>query len=507
MISPAKGTHERWWRHLGTYGAGLFLLNALGFVLLPVYTRHLAPGDFGILEVLNRSGEIMRTLVGCGITNAALMFYQFERSDPVKRRQVFPTALFSMVVGGGAIAIAMQCFARPFSRLILSDPRLAWAVGMMIWASLFEIVFGVGLACIQVQVRSGLHVTLTVGRVLLAVVANVYFIVFLRLGLKGAIFALALHTAVFGVIVSVMVIRSQGFSLSRNLLWQMLKYGAPFIAGGGLAFILNNGDRYFLLHYRDAYVVGLYALAYKIGMVASTLVLGAFLRYWGAVMHEMTSIDGGGARLGRVGSYLSVSYMAVALPLAIFSPSLVRLICGKTYGAAAPIVPVILLSYFFWALSTVADTSFYIKRKTIYKPLLLGAATFICCLFYWLLIPPFGMMGAAVATLVGFVTFFTLTWYFANRVFPFQMEWSRLAKLLGVCIALYGIGAWIVARPGWVGLVAAGMVVMLFPFALFAAGFFHPSELEQLRNMCHRPRKSAEAVTEADSEIRSELPR
>src|SRR5262249_31142827 len=44
-------------KHAAVYGAANLLLQAAGFVLLPLYTRCLGPRDFGVLEVLGRLGE------------------------------------------------------------------------------------------------------------------------------------------------------------------------------------------------------------------------------------------------------------------------------------------------------------------------------------------------------------------------------------------------------------------------------------------------------------------
>ena len=42
-------------RHSLVYGFGALATKAIGFLMLPVYTRYLTPADYGILEILDLS--------------------------------------------------------------------------------------------------------------------------------------------------------------------------------------------------------------------------------------------------------------------------------------------------------------------------------------------------------------------------------------------------------------------------------------------------------------------
>ena len=57
-----------------------------------------------------------------------------------------------------------------------------------------------------------------------------------------------------------------------------------------------------------------------------------------------------------------------------------------------------------------------------------------------LLIPPYGMMGAAVATLVAYVVLFVGMWY-AQAVYPVAYQWRRVITLAGVAAGLTALGA------------------------------------------------------------------
>ena len=64
-------------KHAAVYGLASLLVQAGGFVLLPLYTHCLTPSDYGVLEVLGRLAETVGTcLMFGGFRQALLTFYQ-----------------------------------------------------------------------------------------------------------------------------------------------------------------------------------------------------------------------------------------------------------------------------------------------------------------------------------------------------------------------------------------------------------------------------------------------
>jgi O-antigen/teichoic acid export membrane protein len=91
-----------------------------------------------------------------------------------------------------------------------------------------------------------------------------------------------------------------------------------------------------------------------------------------------------------------------------------------------------------------------------------------------LLIPPYGMMGAAVATVAAYgVMFVAMTWY-AQRVFPVPYQWRRVVTAAGAAVAL------LLAGKAVGGLAAALALTLAYPLALLLLGFFLPEERRTL---------------------------
>ncbi|MBD3315031.1 MAG: hypothetical protein GF344_04535 [Chitinivibrionales bacterium] len=62
-------------RHSLIYLLGDVLTLAAGFILIPIYTNRLDPGQYGILELLNRTGEVIMMVALRDFIQAYIRFF------------------------------------------------------------------------------------------------------------------------------------------------------------------------------------------------------------------------------------------------------------------------------------------------------------------------------------------------------------------------------------------------------------------------------------------------
>ena len=62
-------------RHSFVYGVGNAIGIAGGFVLIPLYTHVLTTGEYGTLEMINRTADILMLIMFMGIRQAFIRFY------------------------------------------------------------------------------------------------------------------------------------------------------------------------------------------------------------------------------------------------------------------------------------------------------------------------------------------------------------------------------------------------------------------------------------------------
>jgi O-antigen/teichoic acid export membrane protein len=493
-----------WARHLATYGLGQALLNAFSFILLPIYTHRVSPADFGVLEILNRSADVLQMVLACGLFMATLSFYQHESERPDSQARVFPTAIRGVVIGGGIAVALLSVWAVPISHMLLGSRDYGWAVKLLLVTTVFEVLFQIGMLFLQARLKSAMFVMLTLARLLFGISVTIWLVTEWNWGIRGILIANLLHTAVFAVIACAYVIYEHGFGFDMRLLREMVALGLPLLPSGVLMFVLNNGDRYVMQSTRGATELGLYALGYKIGRLGVMFVLTPFLKVWGAVMVRYAKEADGQRRIAEVATYFVLAYMTFSVALAFGADGVLHVLAPASYWSATQVVPIVLLSYLFWGLSTIADTAFYVKKTTRAKPVLMGMGAVVSLALYFLLIPRYGMMGGAWATLGGFVVFYVATVIVAQKTMPVRYEYMRMLAITVLGCALYGAGGFLLSSP-WLRMAAGAVGALLLPALAFAfVASEHEREIargawRQLVSWRQRRMAVAAAASEAQS--------
>src|ERR1022692_3674856 len=98
------------------YTCGSLLRQVVSFLMLPIYTRHLTPADYGVVEMMSVVTSVLALIAGTHIGLATIKFYHSATSEN-QRRVVLSTATFTILSGSAlvyaAFALAMQTAAGP----------------------------------------------------------------------------------------------------------------------------------------------------------------------------------------------------------------------------------------------------------------------------------------------------------------------------------------------------------------------------------------------------------
>jgi O-antigen/teichoic acid export membrane protein len=117
-------------------------------------------------------------------------------------------------------------------------------------------------------------------------------------------------------------------------------------------------------------------------------------------------------------------------------------------------------------------------RRTRFNWIITGSAAAVNVGLNLALIPPFGMMGAAISTLVSFSFMFLFMAWHAQRIYPVPYQWRRVATLVGAAATL-NVVAVLVNAP----LPLAIALVVVYPIVLLPLGFYLPGERTRLRRL------------------------
>lgn len=446
-------------RHTIVYGSGYVTMAIASFVLVPVYTRHLSPSSYGLLGLMLVLYGLMSQVYDFGVTNSVARFY-FDRGDDPEQalRRVRSTAVISSAVFGAALTAALWLFAGTWSQLLTQSASHANLVRIVAITLYLEALAIVPLTLIRMQERSRLFVLISLARFVVTLGLSVLFVVSLNWGVRGALLANAASAACVLVVLLPDYRHLLHSSPSASLLKQMLAFGLPFFPVIFSGWFIEASDRYLLGLLRSHTEVGWYVLGYKVAQVMQ-IALAAFSMGWAPLRYKIYEREDAKEVYRRLTTFYVLASATLTVGLAIFGREIVDVISPRSYAPAATIVPLIAFAYALNGLYLLMVTGMGVAKKTLPMAWVVTAAAAVNVGINILVIPVWGMMAAAVTTVLANVIMVAGSWYFSERVYSIPYDWRRIVRttLIGaavVVVAVYltpghGAAGWAIGMLAW----------------------------------------------------------
>jgi O-antigen/teichoic acid export membrane protein len=463
------------------YGVGNYGVKLVGFFLIPVYTRYLSPSDYGVLALVGTFNRILFLVLNLGQSTALFRFY-YEHDDETSRQRVIAGSLWTVILVSLPVALLALSLVKPTAALLLGDGALYPLVAIGVLTMTCSVLLRLPFAVLRARGRDLRYATWSIVRTALSATLAIVLVVGVHMGVRGVLLSALAAEAVLVVLLLPMIAGVLRGGWAGPEMRAQLGFGLSLVPAGLAGFVLDLSDRFFLKHYASMDEVGLYSLGYRFGEIILFLVTAVQLAWPQFVFSNRRS-----ERPQELYSYATTYYLGgmlfAVLGLSLLAPELITIMATPAFHAAAVVVPVIALCGLCEGLCSVGTVGIMLRRRPLVRSAGVIVAAAVNIGLNFLLIPRYGMMGAAWATLAAFTVQMTLLVYVALRYYPIPYQWSRMALLTSVAAALYGAGSFVPPGPLWalVGIKLA--LITGFPVILWLFGFFQPAERRQLQQL------------------------
>jgi O-antigen/teichoic acid export membrane protein len=298
---------------------------------------------------------------------------------------------------------------------------------------------------------------------------------------------------------------------SPAVLRESLAFGLPRVPHGFAQQVIAVGDKFVLSLHVSLAQVGLYSMGVSVGLIQK-MFLAAFEYAW-APFYYATAREPDAPRVfSIVATYGVATLCLMTAGLSAIAGDLLNLVTHGQYIAAAGVVRWTAVGVLFYGVYLLTSIGLNITGRTGYYPVTtaIGAAVNIGLNF--LLIPRFGIIGAAWANATAYALQAALALVFSQHFYPVAYEYGRLSRALGAALVAYAAArAWPDMSPLAGVLTRGGTVAMVMPVLLWATRFFNADELRALNGLRVRrgaaqPRVPAETTELAGEIVAVDLP-
>lgn len=399
---PKTSIIKKAWHQSAIYAVGTFLLSFGQIALAPLLTRRFSVAEFGSYEILLVTYIALKTLLIVPLSSALVYGHCKCCSTDGERKSLLSCiSLISLIL---AIAILTAGFLMPrWPSLLIGTNSVLSSIGLLILETLalevfVQIALGAFRAAQQPFYYGLVALTQLTGTVGLAWI----FVGRYAMGIRGVFNAMAVSNLLSFIFMIVFLRNKVSFRPKWSNTKPVINFALTMVPMNVANLILSVSDRYFINRYWDLTTVGVYALSYRIGSGITIFIVLPFLAAWPALIYSERDpaktaehVCKAALNLWIVGMLFITVGTSVAKPLLLFFG-------GGKFLVGAYLVPIISLGGLLYGIIQVF-LSLAVARGEIYlNMIVLILSSTACLLLNALMIPKFGMLGAALATVFSY---------------------------------------------------------------------------------------------------------
>jgi len=393
------------------YGFTGALSNFSVFLTIPVYTRYLSVEQFGVLDLYLTISMIFYILLEMQMASGFMRSY-YEKKESGKLDLLLGSVL-KFYIYSFTFAVLL------FTILYLSNYNSKYFIYSYIVPIILYIlpkqIFDLNNIIMRMEHQAIQYLKFNIYGTFFITILSVVFVLF-KSSIESVLWSIFFGNAIVGYFAYKNIKKLIGIKLNFVYLKEIAYYGIPIIPAviGGWA--MNAIGRVYISEYLNNFDLGLYSFALKIGMIF-LLFIQAFRMAWEPFVIKKFGEEATNSKeifAKALNYYFILGFIIVGI-IYIITPFLIKILATKQYLSSISIVPMLLLAYFWQgAINIIAVGNSWV-RKTYLNSIgsLVGALTVI--LFSFLLIQQYKLYGVALAQIIGFITSFFITMYFAQK--------------------------------------------------------------------------------------------
>lgn len=402
--------------HAATYAIANVARRAVGFLMLPIYTRYLTPADYGVVGLLTFALALFEPIFGARLARAVPKFY-LEVNDARSKRAVIWGAL-CLTATVSAVTVLMLVLTRGAgAQLLFGNRKYALVVGLFAVTLLTQPVEETGMTYIRLQGRSKLFLGFGLLKLALQVGLNLLLVVYWRGGVLGVVEGGVISSTVAGIGLTIYVALNERPAFDWRLTQRMLQFCWPLWLSGIAGLYIGSSGAMYLRVFGSLAAVGLLELGLKFATVVDMLIWSPFWQHWEPMSFRYYREEHGRRKFQVAFIVVSALMITGGLGVSIFAEPVIRVMASKAFYPAASIVPILTFGFVLNSLNSFSNFSFLVTSHTKIHTLCQYTTAVVITIAYLALVPTLGLVGAALAQCLAFATSFLLVRVVAARYY------------------------------------------------------------------------------------------
>lgn len=410
------------------YGFGSTFQKFIGFLLLPFFTSVLSTEDYGVIALIALIGVAMSGFLSLGTTNSMGLLY-FREDEKDKRQTIVWSTTLLMLVNSFLIYIIIYFTAPYLSNIMFQTETYSDLIRISFLGSVIINIYSPWLAYLRMEEKAKKYVILTFSGTLINVVLSVWFVLFLNYGIKGLLLAMTIGNFLMLFLMWYFVGRKLSYQFDYQLITPLIRIGFPSIFGVFAFMLIDYLDRQMIERMIGLSELGIYMLGYSFGMLM-IIPMEAFSVAWSPFFMSFVKKREEAKRLfGKIFTYYIIFFSLLIVCLFFISKPITSIMLASKFSSAWIVVGLVGAGYALKGCYLILLPGIYFANKLKMQSAIEWIAALINIALNLWMIPIYGIVGAAFATFLSYLSLPVLTYFVSIRYLKVNYEWNRVVSM------------------------------------------------------------------------------
>lgn len=395
-------------------------------LLLPFLTHYLDPENYGIVDFYLLWLLLLTPVIGLNASSSVGRLY-YDRDELNYPTYISSVLYFNLFI---TLILLIACFfpGEYFLKLLNLKVSLSFLVYLVLNAA-FNQISVIQLTNWRVQNKPIPYGILGFIRTLAEIGLSVILVKYLFQDWQGRILG-QLFGAIIAITISIYFMIKDGLIIPKfnyDYLKKSINYGAPLILHSIGGVLIGYSNRFFIYKFLDVAAAGVFASAFQIGLAIS-LLQSSFNEAWVPYFFNLLKNSNNYTthrHIIKISYFYFAGLLLLTLLLIVLLPYIYMFI-GNKYESGQSIAIYIMVAYMFNGFYKMFGNYLLFLKKT--KMIALGTVLTLTInlILNYILIPEYGLNGAAISLTISFFFQFLIFCFIAQ--YYFKMPWFLAKK-------------------------------------------------------------------------------
>jgi len=426
-------------QRIGLVGVTNFLVGLSGIFLLPILTKTLPIEEYGIWAQIMVTIGLIPSIVMFGLPYTMVRFLAGTKKKEDIQEGFYSIAFIILVASAIASVLLFVSSKSIASILFYDNHTIVKMLSLVVFIECLNSVAFNFFRTVQQIKKYSLFVFI---QTYLQLILVAYFVLS-SYGIVGATIGI-LITRIFlflvmaSLIVSEIGVKVPKFTNMRNY----LAFGLPTVPGNLSSWVVNSSDRYVIGVLLGTAFVGYYSPGYTLGSVILMFVapLGLILPAILSKYYDENKMDEAKMVLKYSLKYFLLLAIPSAFGLSLLSKQMLMILSTPEIASEGYLItPFVAISAVFLGASVIVIHIIILEKKTTISGSIYILAAILNLGLNLVFIPHLGIIGAAISTLVAYLSILVIGTYYSFKYLKFDIDFQFVLKSIFASIVMSSV--------------------------------------------------------------------